>query len=98
MTADCEFCGRVPVYYKQCRDRYVCRRAKSQWNKKGARRPVTKAPLECEICGGGYKISWDHNHSTGKHRGWICMHCNTALGLVKDNIFILQRMIEYLEK
>lgn len=39
----------------------------------------------------------DHNHTTGKVRGLLCHHCNTSLGLAKDNIEVLYKMIKYLE-
>ena len=39
----------------------------------------------------------DHCHTTGKIRGLLCSNCNTALGLVEDNIHTLKSMIEYLE-
>jgi len=40
----------------------------------------------------------DHNHSTGKVRGILCFHCNTALGHAFDNTEILKKMIQYLEE
>jgi hypothetical protein len=40
----------------------------------------------------------DHCHSTNKIRGVLCNNCNTALGLVGDNIGTLQSMVEYLSK
>ena len=58
---------------------------------------------KCAICGStkanrkSDRMHIDHNHSTGKIRGLICSNCNTALGLVKDSIETLGRMIEYLE-
>lgn len=36
----------------------------------------------CEICGTAPKtrgLQWDHDHKTGKHRGWLCWRCNRAL-------------------
>jgi len=39
----------------------------------------------------------DHCHNTGKVRGLLCYHCNTFLGLSKDDISILKRAINYLE-
>jgi hypothetical protein len=38
----------------------------------------------------------DHCHTTGKVRGILCYHCNTALGHVFDDQRILARMGEYL--
>jgi DNA-directed RNA polymerase subunit RPC12/RpoP len=37
----------------------------------------------------------DHDHNTGELRKILCHHCNRALGLVKENKDILQRMIDY---
>lgn len=57
----------------------------------------------CDICGRppsevGQKkrLSVDHDHETGKFRGFICHNCNVALGLVYDSIDTLAAMIDYL--
>ncbi len=42
-------------------------------------------------------LSVDHDHSTGKIRGLLCHHCNTGLGLFRDNPELLRRAISYLE-
>ena len=58
----------------------------------------------CKICKtnekGVYKgtLFVDHCHSTGKIRGLLCHHCNTALGKFKDSETILQNAIEYLKE
>lgn len=58
----------------------------------------------CEVCGkheedhSRGKLFVDHNHETGKYRGLLCTQCNSALGMVYDNIEILQSMIGYLQK
>ena len=54
----------------------------------------------CAICKIeiGREAHLDHCHSTGKVRGLLCRECNTGLGLVKDDIKIIERAIEYLEK
>jgi hypothetical protein len=52
----------------------------------------------CQICDAELtKKCIDHCHSTNKVRGVLCNNCNTALGLVGDNIQTLQKMIEYLK-
>lgn len=28
----------------------------------------------------------DHDHETGKYRGWICRKCNTGIGMLGDNL------------
>ena len=58
----------------------------------------------CAICetsepGGRHTSNYfvvDHCHTTGKVRKLLCHHCNTALGLVGDNIDTLHKMIAYL--
>jgi hypothetical protein len=40
----------------------------------------------------------DHCHTSGKVRGLLCHHCNTALGKFKDSESILMRAIEYVRK
>jgi predicted TIM-barrel fold metal-dependent hydrolase len=39
----------------------------------------------------------DHNHKTGKVRGLLCNHCNRALGLLKEDIEVMKKLISYLE-
>lgn len=59
---------------------------------------------KCAICnihkddlgGGRVNLDVDHCHETGKIRGLLCPNCNKALGLLKDNINIVQKMTEYL--
>ena len=55
----------------------------------------------CMICKsppGNKSLNIDHDHKTGKVRGLLCHGCNTTLGLMKDNIDILTKAIEYLKK
>ena len=40
----------------------------------------------------------DHNHLTGKVRGLLCTKCNTSLGLMDENISLIYKLIEYLNK
>lgn len=44
------------------------------------------------------KLSVDHCHITGKVRGLLCHRCNVFLGLVKEDISVLNKAIEYLAK
>lgn len=61
---------------------------------------LTKQDGRCSICGGyqikGRNFAVDHNHTTGKVRGLLCVNCNAGLGFMKDNKQILQNAIDYL--
>ncbi len=54
------------------------------------------AICNCKVATG--KGTWhvDHDHVTNKVRGLLCHHCNTALGLFKDDPIILKKAINYL--
>lgn len=64
--------------------------------------PKKPQKLTCPLCGdeveGGHNIVLDHNHKTGKIRGFVCDNCNTGMGRAKDDIRILQNWIEWLNK
>ena len=40
----------------------------------------------------------DHCHHTGKFRGWICHHCNTGIGALKDDPVRVKKALEYLNR
>jgi hypothetical protein len=57
----------------------------------------------CAICGKPQsdprkngRLCVDHDHDTNEIRGLLCSNCNTALGLMKDDIHRLAKAIEYL--
>lgn len=43
------------------------------------------------------RLAIDHDHITGKVRGLLCKSCNTALGLARDSVDLLEKMIKYLK-
>lgn len=61
----------------------------------------------CAICGNKESrlsnnkkitiLSVDHNHETGQVRKLLCYRCNHVLGLVNDNIILLENHIKYLK-
>lgn len=64
---------------------------------------IKNKPDRCEICSVlesdlKRKLAFDHCHTTGKFRGWLCITCNTGLGYARDDTKILQNMINYLNK
>ena len=53
----------------------------------------------CAICKRvsiGKRLVVDHCHKTGRVRGLLCMRCNTAIGMLGDDIEVLARAIGYL--
>jgi hypothetical protein len=55
----------------------------------------------CDICKQPEKLnrtlSLDHCHKTGTFRGLLCANCNRALGLLKDDVSILELALNYLK-
>lgn len=55
----------------------------------------------CDNTGCSYTgpLEWDHNHAITDRpngRGWLCRTCNTALGMVNDDVARLTGLIAYL--
>ena len=63
---------------------------------------------KCAICRttspgkgrGGRESRWsvDHNHTTNAIRGLLCRSCNAAIGLLREDVKILQAAIDYLQR
>lgn len=54
----------------------------------------------CAICTDSYEepnLHVDHNHKTGKVRGLLCFKCNTTLGKLKEDLNIINNMINYIK-
>lgn len=56
----------------------------------------------CLICEnklifGDKRTHYDHNHKTGKFRGFLCGNCNRALGYFKDSKIIISKALNYLK-
>ena len=56
----------------------------------------------CAICREelqtGKSTHIDHCHKTGRVRGILCNGCNVALGYIKEDISLLRRIEEYLQR
>ena len=61
---------------------------------------VKSQNCKCAICNQTSEKTFavDHNHSTGKIRALLCGPCNTALGLLKEDLKIVESLKRYLEK
>lgn len=51
----------------------------------------------CAICKNKRPLKVDHNHDTGKVRGLLCDKCNVALGLLGENINVVESLLIYLK-
>ena len=77
--------------------------AREWWAKKHPGRPAPTRPRPdlCECCGkpegGNRRLALDHCHETEAFRGWLCWHCNTAIGRLGDTMAGLQRAMDYLK-
>jgi hypothetical protein len=54
---------------------------------------------KCAICGDGpgrHRLAVDHCHGTGLVRGILCHKCNLTIGYMRDDVAIVQRLMDYL--
>jgi hypothetical protein len=60
---------------------------------------ICRKELDMDTHGGASnKPNVDHCHQTGKVRGILCKHCNTALGVLGDSEQGILRVLAYLRK
>ncbi len=60
----------------------------------------------CDMCGRieniteqkNSRIVFDHDHKTGKFRGWICDSCNRGLSNLGDDIDGVMNALNYLKE
>lgn len=77
----------------------VSKAEKNKWLKS---KPVDE-PFECPICSKRTiasitsKVVLEHDHRSGKVRGWVCDSCNTGIGRFKDDKKLLTRAIKFIE-
>lgn len=94
-------------YRERNRERLRVLRSKAQY------RALTRryGPLDhfdhanCNACGVQFssasRSTWrhlDHDHGTGKARGFLCHRCNSALGMVRDDLRVLESLSGYLKR
>ena len=103
----CSICGPVELWTSG--KRYKCktgeqskqrRRHLKQLTQSEDTQLVARAAGKCELCGGvsARALHMDHNHLTGKIRGFLCHNCNLGLGLFKDNVDVLTRAIIWIQQ
>src|ERR1700742_4590865 len=62
--------------------------------------PTRPAPTRCECCNGPPTgrggLHLDHDHTTGKFRGWLCNKCNAGIGMLGDTALGVRFALAYL--
>ena len=94
-----------PEKMREYRNRYrnahpdKIRKANLRWKRKRAGIIGATDAIKvgtCTICGMDTKLLLDHCHKTGRIRGWLCVRCNTGLGMFGDSAIILTKAVSYL--
>ncbi len=86
-------------YYLRHPERVKANGLRSKRKAMGIPDATRPKPLTCEMCdAGGRQMHLDHDHATGKFRGWLCNRCNMALGVLGDTVANLERAIDYLRR
>jgi hypothetical protein len=82
-NTNCKECQR-----KRSKERSLLKNVRPEYGRK------------CECCGKPVTENWqlDHDHKTGKFRGWLCKKCNTGIGLIGDDISGTIKVLVYLLK
>ncbi len=104
-------CTQAYISYLECgakHDPIKIREAKRKFDaqKNGYKctpleRSCPTKPDKCELCGRlprSQALNLDHDHDTGKFRGWLCGPCNKGLGALGDNEKGLERALKYLRR
>jgi hypothetical protein len=100
---DCDH-ARVKVYHKNNRAKVTKqqlishRRREYGLTEEEYNNMVLSQNNVCVICNkpSSRTLHIDHDHVTGKVRGLLCSNCNLGIGLLQEDLTILNRAIEYL--
>lgn len=96
-----EAAKRAKTYYAKNTARAKAAAVKSWRKRAGIPAAPYPAPAQCELCERALvpgKTHLDHDHTTGKFRGWLCNRCNLGLGNLGDTIAGLERALAYLRR
>ena len=73
-------------------------RARNEFEKISPMPPIGKN-FTCPICHKTIMrqfkndVVLDHSHESGEIRGWICRQCNSSIGMLDENISVMERAI-----
>ena len=89
--------GALNEQYKERNRRKQAEQALNRETMAGRPRPDV-----CEACSGPpdgkIGLHFDHCHTRGHFRGWLCRSCNLALGNVQDDPIRLLKLVAYLKR
>lgn len=88
-----------PVYVPLTKEERKSRAIMADRRFRGAPAIPDRKSGEREICKKyADPLCLDHDHETGRLRGWLCRQCNTGLGYFKDSVDFLHSAISYLTR
>lgn len=96
----CRSC--VAARWKETRDLQLARKAARNYGV-AKQQYFDMMARGCSICGAsstpeGRRLHLDHCHKTGKFRGVLCHACNTALGLLGEDLSRMAAMMAYIRE
>ena len=102
----CKECdhARVKVYHKDNKAKVTKRQLISHrrrlygLNEEEYNNMILSQNNLCAICNkpSDKTLHIDHDHVTGRVRGLLCSNCNLGIGLLEEDLVVLNRAIEYL--
>ena len=107
--ATCLACGRVEIHKKPSHRYWRCRNAiRAQHGPGGDRRLndartilaelIVEQRGQCAICQRDARLVLDHSHATRLVRGALCITCNRALGMFRDDPRLMRRAAVYVAR
>jgi len=90
---------RVPIEQRRKYYREECKECEKKLSKqlREAKKLATPKPTKCECCSKETdELVVDHDHQTGKFRGWLCKTCNIGIGKLGDNLTGVENATRYL--
>lgn len=100
-NSTCTECARIAMgaWYIKNKARHLANTNEHKYKRQRAA-AGRSMPNHCELCGvhrGPRRLHWDHDHTTGAFRGYLCSECNTGLGKLGDDVPSLERALKYLQ-
>lgn len=91
-------------YYRRNKEKQRWYQIKTKYgiDKEEYNEMLTAQNFSCAICNKhmaecAQPLYIDHCHSTGKVRGLLCCPCNSGIGLMNDDVSLLNKAVKYLE-